>query len=272
MACVARVAGGADTTPRSDDALLARSQSSDWRKSDALHPNRQFTACDSRSRRLGLRDGPGPGKPPSFAASQKANAQALRQYTWKSRTELKLKGESKNVKLEQVRYDRTASFRRRLLEARRRPRRRRQQGGRGGRGGRLKEKVIENKKEEFGDMMQGLGQLVASYGQLPPDKLQAFEATATNGRGEGAMQGTAQIQGLNVLEQGDSMTIWIDPASQMMRRVEIKTIYDEKPATLVADYRSVPNGPTYMARAVLTYPEKNVELTVDNSDYVPSQP
>lgn len=50
------------------------------------------------------------------------------------------------------------------------------------------------------------------------------------------MQGTAQIQGLNVLEQGDSVTIWVDPASQMMRRVEIKTIYDKKPATLVADY------------------------------------
>ena len=132
--------------------------------------------------------------------------------------------------------------------------------------------MIENKKEEFGDMMQGLGQLVASYGQLPPDKMQAFAANATKGRGEGAMQGTAQIQGLNVLQQGDSMTIWVDPASQMMRRVEIKTTYEKSPATLVADYRSVPNGPTYMARAVLTYPEKNVELTVDNSDFLPSQP
>ena len=28
----------------------------------------------------------------------------------------------------------------------------------------------------------------------------------------------------------------------------------------------------YMARAVLTYPEKNVELTVDNSDYVQGRP
>ena len=114
--------------------------------------------------------------------------------------------------------------------------------------------------------------MVASDGQLPPDKLQAFKATATKGRGEGALQGTAQIQGLNVLEPGDSMTIWIYPASQMIRRVEINTIDDKKPATLVADYQSVPNGPTYMARAVLTYPEKNVELTVDNSDYVQARP
>jgi len=207
---------------------------------------------------------------PSFAESQKANAQTLRQYSWKSRTEIKLKGESKNVKLEQVRYDANGKLQKTPI------------GGppaaapppppQGGRGGRVKAKVIENKKEEFGELMQGLGQLVASYGQLPPDKLQAFKATATTGRGEGAMQGTAQIQGLNVLEQGDSMTIWIDPASQMMRRVEIKTIYDKKPATLVADYQSVPNGPTHMAHAVLTYPEKNVELTVDNSDYVQGRP
>jgi hypothetical protein len=41
---------------------------------------------------------------------------------------------------------------------------------------------------------------------------------------------------------------------------------------MVVDYQSVPNGPTYMARAVLTYPEKNVELTVDNLDYVHGRP
>jgi hypothetical protein len=209
---------------------------------------------------------------PSFAESQKANAQMLRQYSWKSRTEIKLKGESKNVKLEQVRYDADGKLQKTAIGTPPAAAPAPPQGGRAGRGGRVKAKVIENKKEEFGELMQGLGQLVASYGQLPPDKLQAFKATATTGRGEGTMQGTAQIQGLNVLEQGDSITIWIDPASQMMRRVEIKTIYDKKPATMVADYQSVPNGPTYMVHAVLTYPEKNVELTVDNSEYVPGRP
>jgi enoyl reductase-like protein len=143
-------------------------------------------------------------------------------------------------------------------------------GGRGG--GRVTNKVIENKKEEFGEMMKGLGQLVASYGHLPPEKMQAFAANATKGKGEGAMEGTAQIQGANVLVEGDSMTVWVDPASQMMRRVEIKTVYEGKPATLITDYKSVPNGPTYMAQAMLAYPEKNVELTVDNYEYAPSQP
>ena len=189
---------------------------------------------------------------PSFAESQKSHATGSA-VQLESRTEIKLKGESKNIKLEQVRYDLNGQLQKTPLggapQAAPEP-------ARGGRGGRLKNKVIENKKEEFGELMQGLGQLVASYGHLPPEKMQAFGANATKGRGEGAMQGTAQIQGLNVLQQGDAMTIWIDPASQMMRRVEIKTLYEKKPATLVAEYRSVPNGPTYMARAVLAYPER----------------
>jgi hypothetical protein len=211
---------------------------------------------------------------PTFAESQKANAQALRQYSWKSRTEIKLKGESKNVQVEQVRYDLNGTLQKTPIAgpppaasaAAAAPAR----GGRGG--GRVKNKVIENKKEEFGEMMKGLGQLVASYGHLPPEKMQAFAANATKGKGEGAMEGTAQIQGANVLVEGDSMTMWVDPASQMMRRVEIKTVYEGKPATLITDYKSVPNGPTYMAQAMLVYPEKNVELTVDNYEYVPSQP
>ncbi len=82
------------------------------------------------------------------------------------------------------------------------------------------------------------------------------------------MQGTARIQGANVLQQGDSMTMWIDPASQMMRRVEIKTMYEKHPATVAADYKAVSTGPTALATAKLLYPEKNVELTVDRYDYV----
>src|SRR3954451_11743925 len=86
---------------------------------------------------------------PSFAESQKANAQALRQYNWKSRTEIKLKGESKNVKLEQVRYGADGKLQKTPIGAP--PAAAPPAQGGGGRGGRLKAKVIENKKEEFGE-------------------------------------------------------------------------------------------------------------------------
>ena len=45
------------------------------------------------------------GAKEKFAQAQKQNAAQLRQYGWTSRTELKLKGDSKNIKMESVRYD-----------------------------------------------------------------------------------------------------------------------------------------------------------------------
>src|SRR5206468_4074893 len=99
------------------------------------------------------------------------------------------------------------------------------------------------------------------------DKLQAFAKNATVGKGEGAEAGTVRIQGGSVLFDGDSMSIWIDPASYMMRRVEIGTSLEKKPVRLVSEYRSVDDGPTYQARAVLQYPEKQIELTVENFEY-----
>jgi hypothetical protein len=202
--------------------------------------------------------------PQKLAAAQKQNKEALRSYTWKSRSEIKLKGESKNVKLDQVRYDLDGQTEKTPLAAT--PQAAAPAGG-GGRGSRLKEKVVEKKTEDFKELMQGLGQLAASYGQIPPDKMQAFAQSATNGPGEGAMKGTVRIQGSKVLDAGDSLTVWLDPASLMMRRAEVQTVYDKEPASLVVEFQAVPDGPTYMARAVVDYPVKQLQMIVENYAY-----
>ncbi len=200
-----------------------------------------------------------------FAQAQKDNSAALKQYTWKSRTEIKMKGESKNITMEQVRYDLDGKLQKTPIggspeqkatdSGDKRSRRR---------GGRVKQKVIENKKQEFAELLKGLGQLVASYAHLPPDKMEAFVQSATVGPGDGD---TLAIQGVNLLQPGDTMSLWVDPASYMMRRVEIHTAFEEKPVHFVTEFRDVTNGPTYSARAVLEYPDKEVELIVENYDY-----
>jgi hypothetical protein len=85
-----------------------------------------------------------------------------RQHSWKSRTEIELKGESKKVKLEGVRYDANGKLQKTPIGAPGAAAPPAPQGGGGGRSGRLKAKVVENKKEELGELMQALGQLVAS--------------------------------------------------------------------------------------------------------------
>jgi hypothetical protein len=115
--------------------------------------------------------------------------------------------------------------------------------------------------------MNDLATLAASYTHLPPDRLQAFGARATISKGQGIETGSIRIEGRDVLAAGDAMVVWIDPVSSMMRRVEITTALDAKPVGVVADYRSLDNGLTYQARAALRYPEKEVELTVENFEY-----
>ncbi len=202
-----------------------------------------------------------------FAEAQKQNSEALKQYTWQSRTEIKVKGESKNVKLEQVRYDMDGKLQKTQIGGSPEQQSEKPTAGRKKRGDRAKAKIIEKKKKEFAEMMQALGKLVASYGAIPPGKMQAFVKGAQTSQGEGGQAGTMRIQGGDVLLPGDAMTLWIDPATRMMKRVEITTALEEKPVTLVSEYESVVDGPTYQARTVVSYPEKEVELKVENHDY-----
>ncbi len=131
----------------------------------------------------------------------------------------------------------------------------------------MKEKIIENKKEEFAGLMQGLAQLAGSYAHMPPEGLQKFAQNAGIGQGEGPLQGTVQIRSGDVLQAGDQMLVWVDPTNYNMRQVEIHSIYEEKPVTVTVEFRSAADGPTYPARSTLSYPDKDIELIVENYDY-----
>jgi hypothetical protein len=202
----------------------------------------------------------------TFAEAQKVNAQALRQYIWQSRTEIKVKGESKKVKLEQVRYDIDGKLEKTPLGGTPDAAPAQPSGGR--RGGRLKERIVENKKEEFAKEMQDLGALVTSYAHMPPDKAQAFAKSATVTKGSGDTAGLIQLQGTNVMQPGDTVTVWADPQSQAMRTVEIQTALEKNPVTVQATFGPVSTGgPTGMLKAVLIYPERKIELTIENFDH-----
>ena len=94
-----------------------------------------------------------------FAQAQKENSAALKNYTWKSRTELVMKGESKNVKLEQVRYDLDGKQQKTDISGAQPQPTEEAGGGRGRRrgGGRLKQKAVDKKKAEFAELHERTG-------------------------------------------------------------------------------------------------------------------
>jgi hypothetical protein len=196
-----------------------------------------------------------------LAQAQKQNAQALRQYTWKSRTEIRKGGETKNVQLALHRYDINGMLQKTTVSST--PQQ--QLPTRGIRG-----LIAQKKKEDFMETLEGLGALARSYAELSPDAMQRFMGTASVTPEMNSQQKLLRVSGGNILQPGDSMTVWLDAVSRKQRRVEIHTTLDRKPVKIVSDFQDLPAGPSYMARSVVEYPSADLSLITENFDYQPA--
>lgn len=214
-----------------------------------------------------LRQGMDPAK---VAGAIQANAQALKAFVWQQRVQLQLKGETKKVTLTQMNYDVNGNLQKTQLSEQP-PADQSQQSSGGGRRGRLKEKIVEKKTGEFKDMMQDIAALVKSYTEIPHDQMQAALKKAAFMQGQDDMAGAIQIKMSNVIQPGDSLTIWIDKTAMLFRRVAIATAYEQNPVTMTANYSMLPSGQVYMAQAILNYPKKEVVVEIDNLNYQRSQ-
>ncbi|HJU92083.1 MAG TPA: hypothetical protein VJ656_04025 [Pyrinomonadaceae bacterium] len=188
-----------------------------------------------------------------FAQAQKQNAQALRQYTWKSRTAVRKDGDVKSTKLFMSRYAADGTQVQILLE---------EDSAKLPKFG-LRGMIAKKKKEEAGKLIQALQTLAKSYGELPPAKMQEFMSKAT----VTLEQNLLRLEATDVLQANDSMIIWLDANTRRQRRIEINSSYDEKPVRIVSEFKDLPAGPTYMARSVVDYPREELTLTVENFDH-----
>ena len=198
--------------------------------------------------------------PQQVAAAIKANAQALKAFSYQQRMQLQLKGETKKVTLNQMSHDINGNLQKTLLSEQ-------PPAGAQPSGGRLKRRIIAKKTGEFKEMMEEIAALVKSYTELPPERLHASLKQATFSPGQGDMAGSAQIVMRNVIQNVDSMTIWIDSTAMLYRRVLIATTYEGNSVTVTANYATLPSGHSYMAEAILNYPKKEVVVQIDNSNY-----
>jgi len=204
--------------------------------------------------------------PAKVAAAIKANAEALKAFVWQQRMQLQLKGETKKTTLNQMNYDFNGNLQKTLLSEQPAPDSSPPPSG-GRLRGRVKQKVIAKKTGEFKELMEGIASLVKSYTELQPQQLQSALKQAAFSPGQGDMDGSIQIQMANLLQQGDSLTIWIDQGALLFRKIAIVSSYDQKPVTATANYAMLPSGQVYMAQAIVNYPSKEVVVELDNLNY-----
>jgi hypothetical protein len=192
-----------------------------------------------------------------FSQAMKQNTLALRQYTWKSQTQIRKEGEVKATKLYSSRYAADGTVVQLLLE---------EESAKLPKFG-IRGMVAKKKKQEAQELIEALQRLAKSYGELPPAKMQEFMASARASLETNATQPLLRLESANVLQPGDSMIVWVDANTRHQRRIEINTTYEAQPVRIVTEFRDLPNGPTYMSRSVVDYPREELTLTVENFDY-----
>jgi hypothetical protein len=204
------------------------------------------------------------------AAKQAAaqNQQALRAYSWVEKTEIAVKGEVKNTKLQSCRYGPDGKVQKTLLSE---PAPAKEESKARGPKGRakagMKEKVVEKKTGEMKEDMEAAVALVHQYVPPDPGKIQAAQAAGKITITPGAA-GTA-LKIADYAKAGDSMVLGLDAAGKGLAQLSVDTWKDSPSdkVTLNVRMESLPDGLSHPAAIVLAVPSSKIEVRITNSNY-----
>jgi hypothetical protein len=144
------------------------------------------------------------------------------------------------------------------------------QGGGGRRGARVKEKVVENKKDEMKEYMERAAALIHAYVPPDPAKIQAAKEAgriAANPQAGGKVQLViSQYQ-----QPGDSLTLDVDAAANRLLGLGVNTYLDkpDEAVTLAVQMNALPDGAIYAAQTTLDAKAKNITVVIQNSGHRP---
>lgn len=183
--------------------------------------------------------------------ARQQNAVKTRDYSWTRRTEVKLKGETKSLKTEIVRYTVDGELQATPID---------ETSAKKPKG--LRGKVAKKKAGEMKDWMADLGQVLKAY-SLPTagNLLDFLNKAQVSPDGDGR-----KLEASDVVQAGDRMSVWID-ANHKMTKTEVSTQHDGSDVKLETDHETTPDGLDYVARTMILVPDKGVEMTVENFSY-----
>jgi hypothetical protein len=204
-----------------------------------------------------------------IAALKKSMAQSqaqLRKYEWVETTIISHKGEEKSRKQERCYYGADGTLQK--LPVGDQPQQASQGGG--GRRGRLKEHIVEKKKDEIQHYMENAVALVKQYVPPNPNAIDAAKG-AGNVAVRPGQAGRVRLEITNYIKSGDMMTIDVDAAANRLLGVNVNT-YMDKPddaVTLAVQFATLNDGTTYTGQTTLDAKAKEMQVVIQNTGYRP---
>ena len=209
--------------------------------------------------------------PDQIVASLKQNLadsqKRLRQYEWIETTAISLKGEEKSRKQQRVYYGADGTLTKTPIGAAPAPKQPQQSGRRGGR---VKERVVENKKDEMQEYMERAVALIHKY--VPPDAAVIQKAKdAGRMQVQPAQAGSVRAEFKDFVQPGDAMGIGVDVKALLLSALTVSTYLDKKEEAVTLDVRfgTLPDGTSYTARTTLNATAKNIQVVLENTSHRP---
>jgi len=195
-----------------------------------------------------------------MAAKQGAaeNQKALRAYSWLEKTELSLKGEVKNTKVDMCRYGPDGKVQKTpVVEP---PPPQKQRG--------LKGRVVAKKVGEMKEELEAASALIHQYLPPDPEKMQVVMSAGTASLAQAGPAALA-LKFPGYQKQGDSLTLTLDSEAKVLQQLAVAT-WLEKPSetvTFTVTMTALPDGTRYPSATVLSIPSSQIEVRVTKSNY-----
>jgi len=193
---------------------------------------------------------------------------AIRKYEWIETTIISLKGEEKGRTQKRVYYGADGKLQKLAMDGAAAPAP--APAGRGGRGGRVKEKIVENKKDEMKEYMEQAVALVHLYVPPKPEDIQRAKDAGKVKTGA-AGPGRARLEFTDYIKPGDRLAIDVDAAANRLTGVNVAS-YTEKPddaVTLEVKLGALADGTSYTAQTTLNAAAKNIRVVIQNAGHRP---
>jgi hypothetical protein len=193
------------------------------------------------------------------AAKQAAaeNKQRLLQYQWIETTQLTLKGDQKPPTQNRCQYGPDGQ----IVKTPMGPPPEQPSGGR------MKQRVVEKKKEEMKDYMQDVKGVLAMY--VPPDPQKMQQAYEAGNVSLNPAPGAMNLIFTNYAQPGDKMTLTFDTGAKKITALKVDTYMGEAKdqVTLQVQMGGLPDGTNYPQQTILNASAKELTVTTTNSDY-----
>lgn len=191
------------------------------------------------------------------------NKEALAKYTWTERVTISLSGKERKQERFQVRMGSDGKPIKTPIDA--------PAQDQSARGGRLRQRIVEKKKEEFEDYAQSMKDLAQQY--IPPEKDLIQDAYSKGNisitPGAGGQQGQVEFLIHNYVRKGDSVTIIFDKDQKQLVSISIHSWIDDPTDIMNLSVRvdKLPDGTSHASGSTVEGVRKHLTVVTANDNY-----